>query len=59
LQSRPSLDLQERTIKHHMTQILQKLHLRNCTKAAIMAQWQCGDGHQSLRQKKAAPKNRL
>lgn len=38
------LDLQERTIKHHMTQILQKLHLRNRTEAAILAQRRWGDG---------------
>ena len=38
------VDLQERTVKHHMTQILQKLHLRNRTEAAIMAQRQWGDG---------------
>ena len=37
------LDLQERTIKHHMTQILQKLHLRNRTEAAILAQRRWGD----------------
>ena len=38
------LDLQERTVKHHMTQILQKLHLRNRTEAAILAQRQWGGG---------------
>ena len=38
------VDLQERTVKHHMTQILQKLHLRNRTEAAIMAQRQWGNG---------------
>lgn len=37
------LDLQERTIKHHMTQILQKLHLRNRTEAALLAQKRWGD----------------
>lgn len=38
------LDLQERTVKHHMTQILQKLHLRNRTEAALVAQRRWGDG---------------
>lgn len=38
------LDVQERTVKHHMTQILQKLHLRNRTEAALMAQRRWGDG---------------
>lgn len=37
------LEVQERTVKHHMTQILQKLHLRNRTEAAILAQRQWGD----------------
>ena len=37
------LDVQERTVKHHMTQILQKLHLRNRTEAALLAQKQWGD----------------
>lgn len=32
------LDLQERTVKHYMTAILQKLHARNRTEAALMAQ---------------------
>jgi DNA-binding NarL/FixJ family response regulator len=31
------LDLQEKTIKHHMTQILQKLRLRNRVEAAMAA----------------------
>ncbi|WP_169308869.1 LuxR C-terminal-related transcriptional regulator [Paracoccus gahaiensis] len=37
-------DVQERTITHHMTQILQKLHLRNSTEAALLAQreWRTG-----------------
>ena len=37
------VNLQERTVKHHMTQILQKLHLRNRTEAAILAQKQWGN----------------
>lgn len=36
--------VQERTIKHHMTQILQKLHLRNRTEAALLAQKRWRDG---------------
>ena len=38
------LDLQEKTIKHYMTQILQKLHVRNRTEAAVMARryWETG-----------------
>ena len=31
------LDLQEKTVKHYMTSILQKLHLRNRVEAAVMA----------------------
>ena len=31
------LDLQEKTIKHHMTSILQKLHARNRVEAAVIA----------------------
>ena len=31
------LDLQEKTVKHYMTGILQKLHVRNRTEAALMA----------------------
>lgn len=30
------LDLQEKTVKHHMTRILGKLHVRNRTEAAIL-----------------------
>lgn len=30
------LDLQEKTVKHYMTSILQKLHLRNRVEAAVM-----------------------
>lgn len=30
------LDLQEKTVKHHMTRILQKLHVRNRTEAALL-----------------------
>ena len=32
------LDLQEKTVKHYMTSILQKLHVRNRVEAALMAQ---------------------
>jgi two-component system, NarL family, nitrate/nitrite response regulator NarL len=32
-----ALDLQEKTVKHYMTSILQKLHVRNRTEAALMA----------------------
>lgn len=32
-----ALDLQEKTIKHYMTSILQKLHLRNRVEAAMLA----------------------
>ena len=32
-----SLDLQEKTVKHYMTSILQKLHLRNRVEAAVLA----------------------
>lgn len=31
------LDLQEKTVKHYMTSILQKLHVRNRTEAAVLA----------------------
>jgi two-component system nitrate/nitrite response regulator NarL len=31
------LDLQEKTVKHHMTRILSKLHVRNRTEAALVA----------------------
>ncbi len=37
------LDLQEKTIKHYMTAILQKLQVRNRTEAAIMAKGKWGD----------------
>jgi DNA-binding NarL/FixJ family response regulator len=30
------LDLQEKTVKHHMTRILEKLHVRNRTEAALL-----------------------
>ncbi|ACM03164.1 Two-component response regulator [Cereibacter sphaeroides KD131] len=33
-----ALDLQEKTVKHYMTAILQKLQVRNRTEAALMAQ---------------------
>jgi DNA-binding NarL/FixJ family response regulator len=32
-----ALDLQEKTVKHYMTIILQKLHVRNRTEAALIA----------------------
>jgi two-component system, NarL family, nitrate/nitrite response regulator NarL len=32
-----ALDLQEKTVKHYMTSILQKLHVRNRTEAALVA----------------------
>jgi DNA-binding NarL/FixJ family response regulator len=31
------LDLQEKTVKHYMTSILQKLHVRNRVEAAMLA----------------------
>jgi two-component system nitrate/nitrite response regulator NarL len=31
------LDLQEKTVKHYMTSILQKLHLRNRVEVAMLA----------------------
>jgi DNA-binding NarL/FixJ family response regulator len=31
------LDLQEKTVKHYMTSILQKLHVRNRVEAALLA----------------------
>ena len=37
------LDLQEKTIKHYMTAILQKLQVRNRTEAAIMAKGKWAD----------------
>jgi DNA-binding NarL/FixJ family response regulator len=38
------LNLQEKTVKHHMTQILQKLHARNRVEAAMLARdhWAAG-----------------
>ena len=40
------LDLQEKTVKHYMTAILQKLHARNRTEAALIARegWRDGQG---------------
>ena len=32
-----ALDLQEKTVKHYMTSILQKLHVRNRVEAAMLA----------------------
>jgi len=37
------LDLQEKTVKHYMTSILQKLHVRNRTEAALMARDHWGE----------------
>jgi Bacterial regulatory proteins, luxR family len=31
------LDLQEKTVKHYMTSVMQELHLRNGVEAALMA----------------------
>ena len=33
-----ALDLREKTVKHYMTNILQKLHVRNRVEAAVKAQ---------------------
>lgn len=38
------LDLQEKTVKHYMTTILQKLQVRNRTEAALLAHGRWGDG---------------
>jgi len=38
------LDLQEKTVKHYMTAILQKLHVRNRTEAALIARGHWGEG---------------
>lgn len=38
------LDLQEKTVKHYMTAILQKLHARNRTEAALIAREGWSDG---------------
>ena len=32
-----ALELQEKTVKHYMTSILQKLHLRNRVEASVLA----------------------
>jgi len=37
------LDLQEKTIKHHMTRILEKLHVRNRTEAAMLLREAAGE----------------
>jgi two-component system nitrate/nitrite response regulator NarL len=37
------LDLQEKTVKHHMTSILQKLHARNRVEAAVIARENWGN----------------
>jgi two-component system, NarL family, nitrate/nitrite response regulator NarL len=39
-----SLDLQEKTVKHYMTGILQKLNVRNRVEAAVMARERMGIG---------------
>ena len=36
------LDIQEKTVKHYMTSILQKLHVRNRVEAAMLAQQHLG-----------------
>lgn len=38
------LDLQEKTVKHYMTVILQKLQVKNRTEAALLAHRHWGDG---------------
>jgi len=37
------LELQEKTIKHHMTRILEKLHVRNRTEAAMLLREAAGE----------------
>lgn len=37
------LDIQEKTVKHYMTSILQKLHVRNRVEAALLARQHLGD----------------
>jgi two-component system, NarL family, nitrate/nitrite response regulator NarL len=37
------LDIQEKTVKHYMTSILQKLHVRNRVEAAMLARAHFGD----------------
>jgi two-component system nitrate/nitrite response regulator NarL len=39
-----ALDLQEKTVKHYMTSILQKLHVRNRVEAALLAREAGGGG---------------
>ena len=39
-----ALDLQEKTVKHYMTSILQKLHVRNRVEAAVLARETWNDG---------------
>lgn len=41
------LDLQEKTVKHHMTRILSKLHVRNRTEAALLHRGAGSDRRQS------------
>jgi DNA-binding NarL/FixJ family response regulator len=40
-----ALHITEKTVKHHMTNILQKLQVRNRVEAAILAQKRSGSGH--------------
>jgi DNA-binding NarL/FixJ family response regulator len=41
------LDLQEKTVKHHMTRILSKLHVRNRTEAALLHRGVAADRRRS------------
>jgi two-component system nitrate/nitrite response regulator NarL len=41
------LDLQEKTVKHHMTRILSKLHVRNRTEAALLHRGAASDRRRS------------
>ena len=48
------LDLQEKTIKHYMTSILQKLHVRNRVEAALLAREAGRGGRPSSGRRRAA-----